>query len=203
MAVAPIEESPSIHDTHNLSALRNDYSPYTTGFPWREFHGADFNRGKVQHAYIVAFDESYLLEFKPDTEWDESQSVLHCVRGPDATLVEAIIDLRYCLWEASKNIVERSYTVARVVEVDLKKVDGCIINLSTVSSAQAAGLGIKSAETPALKSAIALSHVTATALTGRKWCVDAVAAREQRDQRKVANILGTYVRTTHSGTVIP
>ena len=98
-----------------------------------------------------------MLEFKPDTEWDESQSVLHCVRGPDATLVEATIDLRYCLWEASKNIVERSYTVARVAEVDLKKVDGCIINLSTVSSAQAAGLGIKSAETPALKSAIALS----------------------------------------------
>ena len=131
-----------------------------------------------------------MLEFKPDTEWDESQSVLHCARGPDATLVEATIDFWYCLWEASKNIVERSYTVARVVEVDLKKVDRCIINLSEVSTAQAAGLDIKSAETSAWKSAIALSHVTASALTGRKWCVDAVAAREQRDQRKVANLLG-------------
>ena len=129
MAVAPIEESPSIHDTHNLSALRNDYSPYTTGFPWREFHGADFSRGKVQHAYIVAFDESYMLEFKPDTERDESQSVLHCVRGPNTMLVEATTDLRYCSVGGIKKY-SRTIIVARVVEVDLKKVDGCIINLT-------------------------------------------------------------------------
>ena len=103
--------------------------------------------------------------------------------------IDATIDLRYCLWNAAKKIAMDSCLVGRIVEVDLQMVGGCIVNLSTVRSAQAMGLGASAAESAAWRSALALSYVPATALTGRKWCIDVVASREQRDKRKVANLL--------------
>ena len=177
------------HSAFNLAALRRDSSPNTTAFPWYDLQGAARSRCEVRHAYILAIDASYISEFNPATQWDESQPFLSCFGGERKMFIDATIDLRYCLWDAAKNIAMDSCLVGRIVEVDLQMVGGCIVNLSTVRSAQAMGLGASAAESAAWRSALALSYVPATALTGRKWCIDVVASREQRDKRKVANLL--------------
>ena len=69
------------HSAFNLAALQRDSSPNTTAFPWYDFQGAARSRCEVRHAYILTIDTSYISEFKPATQWDESQPFLSCFGG--------------------------------------------------------------------------------------------------------------------------